>query len=109
MVLMEGMFTLTEKHFHPMKYLNGPLKIETYHDANFVITGCTGGCHNDNLQWFQWWQRWHHDYSLALLDKYGSTFKGFVGPDLDMLRGINASIDDASIHMLRRLMLSLIC
>ena len=40
-----------------------PLKTENCHDANFVITGGTGGCHYDNLQCHQWWQSWHHDCS----------------------------------------------
>ena len=29
------------------------------YDANFVITGGTGGCHYNNTQW--WRQSWHHD------------------------------------------------
>ena len=38
------------------------------HDANFVITDGTGGCHNDNLQCHQWWQNWHHENSwLSML------------------------------------------
>ena len=39
------------------------LETESYHDANFVITGSTGGCHNDNLRCHQWWQSWHYDNS----------------------------------------------
>ena len=30
------------------------------HDDNFVLTGRTAGCHNDNLRCHQWWQNWHH-------------------------------------------------
>ena len=26
------------------------LKSESYHDANFIVTGGIGGCHNDNLR-----------------------------------------------------------
>ena len=33
------------------------------HDANFVVTGGTVGCHNDNLRCRQWRQSWHHDNS----------------------------------------------
>ena len=33
-------------------------------DANFVITGGIGGCRLDNLQCHQWWQSWHHNYSV---------------------------------------------
>ena len=38
-------------------------KTESCNDANFVITGGTGGCHYDNLQCHQWWQSWHHNNS----------------------------------------------
>ena len=31
------------------------------HDTNFVITGGTAGCLDDNLQCHQWWQSWHHN------------------------------------------------
>ena len=30
------------------------------HDANFVVTGGIGGCHN-NLRCRTWWRNWHHD------------------------------------------------
>ena len=30
---------------------------ESCHNANFVITGGTGGCHYDNLWCHQWWQK----------------------------------------------------
>ena len=30
------------------------LKSESRHNANFVITGSTGGCHNHNLQCYHW-------------------------------------------------------
>ena len=30
------------------------------HDANFVITGGTTGCHSNSLWCHQWWQSWHH-------------------------------------------------
>ena len=43
------------------------LKTNSYHDANFVIIGDTTGCHktqNDDFQWHQWWQSWHHDNYL---------------------------------------------
>ena len=38
-------------------------KAEGGHDADFVVTGSTTGCHNDNLWCYQWWQSWHHDNS----------------------------------------------
>ena len=38
-------------------------RVESYHDANFVVIGSTGGCHNDNLRCHQWQQCWHHDNS----------------------------------------------
>ena len=37
------------------------LNEENCRDANFVITGGNGGCHDDNLKCHQWWQRSHHD------------------------------------------------
>ena len=37
------------------------LKTKNHHDADFVITGGTGGCHDDNLQCHQGWQSRHHD------------------------------------------------
>ena len=39
------------------------LNTKCCHEANFVITGNTAGCRNDNLQWSQWWQSWHHGNS----------------------------------------------
>ena len=36
------------------------------HDANFVVTGGTGGCHNDNHRCHQWRQSWHHDDSVTI-------------------------------------------
>ena len=39
------------------------LKMKHHHDADFVVTGGTGGCRNDNLQCHQWWQSWHHNNS----------------------------------------------
>ena len=32
-------------------------------DGNFVVTGGTGGCRDDNLRCHQWRQSWHHDGS----------------------------------------------
>ena len=32
-------------------------KTESCHDANFVLTGSTGGCLNDNFR-CQWWRSW---------------------------------------------------
>ena len=41
------------------------------HDANFVVTAGTGGCH-DNLRYHQWRQSWHHDnYRVSVNDKVG--------------------------------------
>ena len=40
------------------------------HDANFVITGGTTGCRDDNLWCHQWWQSWHHDNSLSVFSNY---------------------------------------
>ena len=39
------------------------MKSEGRKDANFVVTGSTGGCHNDNLRCHQWRQSWHLDNS----------------------------------------------
>ena len=36
------------------------LKIESFHDANFAVTGGTEGCRCDNLRCHQWRQSWHH-------------------------------------------------
>ena len=41
-------------------------KANSCHDANFVITGGTKGCHHDNLWCHQWWQSWHHDHSALI-------------------------------------------
>ena len=38
-----------------------PLKSESSHDANFGISGGTGGCHNDNSPYHHWQQSWQHD------------------------------------------------
>ena len=47
---------------------NPTWKIESYHDANFVITGGTACCLLDNLQCHQWWQSWHHgDYVFSVI------------------------------------------
>ena len=40
-------------------------KRESYHDVIFVVTGCTAGCHNDNLLCCQWWQSWHCENSFV--------------------------------------------
>ena len=40
-----------------------PLKIKCWYNANFVVTGGTAGCLNDNLQCHQWPQSWHYDNS----------------------------------------------
>ena len=40
---------------HPHLKLRAALKTEGCHDANFVITGGTWGCHYDNLQCHQRW------------------------------------------------------
>ena len=34
------------------------LKIQSCHDANFVVTGGTGGCRYDNIRCHQWRQSW---------------------------------------------------
>ena len=42
------------------------MKTESCHDANFVITGDTAGCHNDNLRCHQWRHHsWHHGAVLG--------------------------------------------
>ena len=46
-----------------------PLKKQSCHDANFVVTGGTGGCCYDNLWCHPWRHSWHNDdirCSLAL-------------------------------------------
>ena len=43
--------------------MNTTLKSESCHDANFAITGDTGGCHNNNVQCHQWRQSWHLNYN----------------------------------------------
>ena len=48
------------------------LKTDIGHDANFLITGSTGGCHNDNLQCCQWWQSRHHDHLQVSLEFCGA-------------------------------------
>ena len=56
-------------HYETCKWLNcwaGDLSIhwkQSFHDANFVITGRNVSYHYDNLHCWQWWQTWHHDYS----------------------------------------------
>ena len=50
-----------------------PMSSASCHNANFVITGGTGGCHKDNLQCHQWWQSWHHNnsrFSVFIFIKY---------------------------------------
>ena len=42
------------------------LNPEGCYDANFVVTGSTGGCHKDNLQCHQWSQSWYHQNSREL-------------------------------------------
>ena len=37
------------------------LKTQSWHDANFVVTGDTTGCHYDNLWCHQRRQSWHYD------------------------------------------------
>ena len=37
------------------------LKTKSSNNANFVVIGGTGGCHDDNLWCCQWQQMWHHD------------------------------------------------
>ena len=37
------------------------LKTKICQNANFVVTGYTGGCHMDNLQSHLWRQIWHHE------------------------------------------------
>ena len=41
-------------------YCAETLQTKSHYDANFVITGSTGGCHNNNLQYHHWWKRWHN-------------------------------------------------
>ena len=43
------------------------LKIGSCCQANFVVTGGTAYCHNDNLQCHQWLQSWLHDKSCFLV------------------------------------------
>ena len=44
------------------------LKSQSRHDANFVITDGTGGCHN-NLRCHQWRQSWHYyNFRLVVID-----------------------------------------
>ena len=40
------------------------VKLDSCHDANFVVTGSTTGCHYDNLWCHQWRQSWHQDDTL---------------------------------------------
>ena len=42
---------------------NPTLKTKSCHNANFVATGGTVGCHIDNLRCHQWRQSWHYDNS----------------------------------------------
>ena len=39
------------------------LKTESCNNANFVVTGDTGGCRYDNLRCHYWRQIWHYDNS----------------------------------------------
>ena len=43
------------------------LKTKSCHDANFVITGGTAGCHYDNLQCHQLRQSWYYDESVFIV------------------------------------------
>ena len=44
---------------------------ESCYDANFIVTGGNGGCHN-NLRCRQWRWSWHHDNSrLSFLAAWG--------------------------------------
>ena len=40
------------------------LETVSCHNGSDVISGCTGGCHSDNLWCHQWWQYSHHDDSV---------------------------------------------
>ena len=41
--------------------VNQTLEIKCNHDGNFVTTGGTQGCHNNNHQCHNWWEIWHHN------------------------------------------------
>ena len=46
----------------------GSLKTKDYQFDNFVVTGGTVSCHNDNLQCHQWWQSCQLDDLLFSVD-----------------------------------------
>ena len=62
------------------KVLRFPLKTKSCHNANFVITGGTIGCHNNNLQCPQWQQSWHYENSQFSVSTY-LTFFLLTGPN----------------------------
>ena len=45
-------------------------KTEHCHDANLVVTGDTGYCHNDNPRHHRWRQRWHRSIFIDIVDTY---------------------------------------
>ena len=52
------------------------LKLEDCHDAQFVLTDGTGGCHKDNFchnDSHRWRQSWHHDIIQGLYSLSGRT------------------------------------
>ena len=56
---------------------NYKLKTESCYSANFVVSGGTAGCDNDNLRCHQWRQSRHHDnsqLSLSLSIRFAHAF-----------------------------------
>ena len=53
-------YLTTESEWFPCVYVVSTLNTENCHDAIFVVTGGTGGCH-DNHRCHQWRQSCHHD------------------------------------------------
>ena len=53
--------------FPVLMFINGiviwfyTIETEWCYDANFVATGGTASCRNDNQQWRLWRQSWHHN------------------------------------------------
>ena len=41
-------------------FIDASIKKKNYHDANYVITGGTGGCHYYILRYCQWPQNWYN-------------------------------------------------
>ena len=81
------------------------LKIKYHQFANFVITGGTISCHNDNLWCHQWWQSrqtdnllfseksdWCSAYTIALLHTISHHFYHVITESNHVLLGVHPEV-----------------